>query len=79
MKTNAVDLRYSMKEVMRSLELNEPVTLYYHGKEKAMIVPIEQTSECSVTSLKFFGMRKDDKRSVDAVMDDLRGGRFRDL
>lgn len=27
----------------------------------------------------FFGMWKDDKRSVEEIMDELRGGRYRDL
>jgi len=41
MKTNAVDLRRNMKDIMRAVGRNEPVTVLYHGKEKAIILPIE--------------------------------------
>jgi len=75
MKTNAVDLRRNMKDIMRAVERNEPVTVLYHGKEKAMIHPIEQTSASSVRSHAFFGMNKDDI-AVEIVMDGLRDGRY---
>jgi len=44
MKTNAVDLRHNMKDIMRAVARNEPVTVLHHGKEKAMIRPIEKAS-----------------------------------
>jgi prevent-host-death family protein len=75
MKTNAVDLRRNMKDIMRAIERNEPVTVLYHGKEKAMIQPIKKTSASSVRSHAFFGMNQDDI-AVEKVMDDLRGGRY---
>jgi len=53
MKINAVDLRRNMKDIMRAVGRNEPVTVLYHGKEKAMIRPIEQTSFSSVRSHAF--------------------------
>jgi len=53
MKINAVDLRRNMKDIMRAVDRNEPVTVLYHGKEKAMIRPIEQTAASSVRSLPF--------------------------
>jgi len=74
MKTNAVDLRRNMKDIMRAVERNEPVTVLYHGKEKAMIRPIEQTAISSVRSHAFFGMNKDDV-AVEHTMDGLRDGR----
>ncbi len=75
MKTNAVDLRRNMKDIMRAVERNEPVTVLYHGKEKAMIRPIEQTSASSVRSHAFFGMNEDDI-AVETVIDGLRDGRY---
>jgi len=35
------------------------VTVLYHGKEKAMTLPIEQTATSSVRSRAFFGMNQD--------------------
>ncbi len=75
MKTNAVDLRRNMKDIMRAVERNEPVTVLYHGKEKAIIRPIEHTSASSVRNHAFFGMNQDDV-AVESVMDGLRGGRY---
>jgi len=75
MKTNAVDLRRNMKDIMRAVERNEPVTVLYHGKEKAMIRPIEQTSASSVRNHAFFGMIRDDV-AVETVIDGLRDGRY---
>jgi len=75
MKTNAVDLRRNMKDIMRAVERNEPVTVLYHGKEKAMIRPIEQTSASSVRSHAFFGMIQDDV-TVETVIDGLRDERY---
>ncbi len=75
MKTNAVDLRRNMKDIMRAVERNEPVTVLYHGKEKAMIRPIEQTSASSVRRHAFFGMNQHDT-TVESVIDGLRDGRY---
>ncbi|MDQ6960617.1 MAG: type II toxin-antitoxin system prevent-host-death family antitoxin [Mariprofundaceae bacterium] len=74
MKTNAVDLRRNMKDILRAVERNEPVTILYHGKEKAMIRPIEKKPASSVRSHPFFGMDQDDV-AVESVMDRLRNGR----
>jgi len=74
MKTNAVDLRRNMKDIMRAVERNEPVTVLYHGKEKAMILPIEKASSASVRSHAFFGMNQDDS-AVENIIDGLRDGR----
>ncbi len=75
MKTNAVDLRRNMKDIMRAVGRNEPVTVLYHGKEKAMILPIEQATVSSVHNHAFFGMMKDDM-AVESVIDGLRDGRY---
>jgi len=75
MKTNAVDLRRNMKDIMRAVGRNEPVTVLYHGKEKAMILPIEQAYSASVRSHAFFGMNHDDD-AVESVINGLRDGRY---
>ncbi len=50
MKINAVDLRRNMKDIMRAVDRNEPVTVLYHGKEKAMIKQSIKTSASPVRS-----------------------------
>ena len=75
MKTNAVDLRSNMKDILRAVGRNEPVTVLYHGKEKAMIIPIEQASSGSVRTHAFFGMNQDGD-AVAVVIDGLRNGRY---
>jgi len=74
MRINATDLRRNMKDIMRAVERNEPVTMLYHGKAKAMIRPIERTSASSVRNHAFFGMMQDDV-AVESVIDGLRDGR----
>ena len=79
MQASIVNLRYKMKDILRALERRERVTILYHGKVKGTIVPAERDAEPRVTSHPFFGMRADDARSVEKVVDELRGGRFRAL
>ena len=79
MQASIVDLRYKMKEILRALERRETVTILYHGKVKGTIVPAERDSESRVTAHPYFGMRADDVRPVEGVIDELRGGRFRAL
>jgi hypothetical protein len=43
------------------------------------IVPADREAEPRVTAHPFFGMKADDARPVDKVMDKLRRGRFRAL
>ena len=80
MKASIVDLRYRMNDFLRSLERNETVTILCRGKEKALLTPIqgEKKNLGRVVDHPFFGMKKDD-RPVEEVMDELRGGRYRDL
>ncbi len=79
MHASIVDLRYKMKEVLRALERRETVTILYHGRVKGTIVPVEERARTSVATHPFFGMTATDTRSVAAVLDELRGGRFRAL
>jgi antitoxin (DNA-binding transcriptional repressor) of toxin-antitoxin stability system len=44
MKATIVDLRYRMKEVLRSIDRGETVTVLYRGKEKARLTPTAQAA-----------------------------------
>lgn len=79
MNASIVDLRYKMSEVLSALERREKVTILYHGKVKGTIFPADGKPSRKVTEHPFFGMAADDKRSVEEVMHELRGGRFDDL
>lgn len=77
MQASVLDLRYKMKEVLQALERRETVTVLYHGKTKGTIIPCEESkSAFGIKDHPFFGMNKKNKRSVSAIMDQLRGGRY---
>jgi antitoxin (DNA-binding transcriptional repressor) of toxin-antitoxin stability system len=76
MNASVVDLRYKMNEVLQAVDRRETVTVMYHGKAKAAIVPIETGRTIKVSNHPFFGMADTPKQSVEEVMDDLRGGRL---
>ena len=78
MKATVVDLRYRMNEVLKALDRNEPVSVLYHGKVKGVITPAGNVCGNRVTTHPFFNMRAA-SASVDKVMSDLRGGRYRDI
>lgn len=79
MKASILDLRYKMKEVLRSLDRGESVTILYHGAPKGTLQPLKRQSKKNMRSHPFFGLYREEKESVDDVMDLLRGGRYRDL
>ena len=79
MKASIVDLRYKMKDVLKALDARETVSIYYHGKLKGTIVPANSAKKFDSKKHPFFGMRKDDKRSVKQVMKELRKPRYHDL
>ena len=82
MRASIVDLRYRMKDVLCALDRNEEVTITYRGKIKGVIVPKREKNRkkrMRVVDHPFFGMSRDDPRTVEEIMDELRGGRFRDL
>ena len=76
MEASIVDLRYKMKDVVKALERCEEVTVTYHGKVKGVIVPQKGKAAMKLTEHPFFGMRRDEQRSVTEVMDELRKGRY---
>lgn len=75
MKTNAVDLRSNMKDIMSAIERKEKVTILYHGKEKAVISAIDTKNTPPITEHAFYGML-DEEKSVESTIDDLRGLRY---
>ena len=80
MLASIIDLRYKMKNVLKAIERNETVTVMYHGKPKAKLVPISTTeAEMKLSDHPFVGMHDDDSRSVEDTMENLRGGRYRDI
>jgi antitoxin (DNA-binding transcriptional repressor) of toxin-antitoxin stability system len=70
-----------MKDILRAIQRNEEVQLLYRGKPTAKIVPIRKKSKRkSIADHPFFGSKPPiTKEEVDKIMDELRGGRYRDL
>lgn len=79
MKTTIVDLRYKMKEVLNALNHRERITILYHGNVKGVIIPAMEKFKQRVQDHPIFGMLKNSPKSVEQQMDELRGGRYRDL
>jgi len=40
MKVSALDLRHKMKDILETLDRNEPVVIFYRGKKRAVIHPV---------------------------------------
>lgn len=82
MKASIVDLRYRMRDVLKALKRNETVQIFYHGKLAGTIVPAEKNlKKIDLKKHPFFGMYRSRYagKSVEKIMDELRGGRYRDL
>jgi hypothetical protein len=80
MKATIVDLRYKMNDVLKALDRNEEVTVLYRGKVKGVLIPSGKKSQLKITEHPFFGMSShDDEKSVQEVMNDLRGSRYNDI
>jgi hypothetical protein len=78
MQASVVELRYNMKNVLKALNRNETVQVMYRGVLKGVIKPVMNGATMQVEDHPFFGMSVDDK-SVDEVMNELRGNRYRDI
>ena len=83
MKASVVDLRYRMKDILKALDRNETVTITYHGKERALLVPIPGAHQKRkrIRDHPFFGMWADrkDMEDVEGYVRKLRENRYRDL
>ncbi|MGA1864635.1 MAG: type II toxin-antitoxin system Phd/YefM family antitoxin [bacterium] len=76
MKASILDLRHKMKDILKALDQNEPVTILYRGKEKGIIYPLgnKRKNSGSVSGHNAFGMWKDrkDLEDVEKVINKLR-------
>jgi hypothetical protein len=77
LKASVVDIRYKMKEVLSALDRNESVEILYHGKIKGVIRPAARRARKSVREHGFFGMYAETNETVEALMERLRGRRYR--
>ena len=76
MQTTVVNLRYRMKDILNALSRRERVQILYHGRIKGEIVPAGEHSIGPVKEHPFFGMYRNNSRSVEDAMKDLRKGRY---
>jgi len=79
MKASVVDLRYRMKQVLKALDRREKVTLLYHGKVKATIIPAVEKQVSAVGDHPFFNMVSEEAGTVQEQMDALRKPRLDDF
>ena len=83
MKASIVDLRYHTKEIIKSLDRGESVTLLYHGKEKGIITPTAEKKAAlkKLVDHPAFGIWKGNPKtsSVNRFVADLRKGRNLDI
>ena len=78
MKASVVELRHKMKEIMEALDRNEAVTITYRGKDRAVMVPVEQAKkQISASEHPACGMWKDrpEMEDVHAYLRRLRESR----
>jgi antitoxin (DNA-binding transcriptional repressor) of toxin-antitoxin stability system len=76
MNASVVDLRYRSSDIMNALDHGEKVVLFYHGKPKGTIIPLEKKQTGPVSCHPFFGMSPQEGKPVEEVMEDLRGSRY---
>lgn len=80
MKATIVDLRYKMNDVLKALDRNEKVKVFFRGKIKGVLVPAEKKSKMKITDHPFFGMSiQKPKKSVLDELGDLRDSRYNDI
>jgi len=79
MKATFLDLRKRSKEIVKALDRNQTVTLFYRGKPKGVIVPTSSPPEKAVSVLghRAFGMWRErtDIKSVQSIVAKLRKAR----
>ncbi len=63
MKVNIDDLRYKMNSILKALDRDEVVKIFYRGKERASLVPssLYRNQEVDLRKLPAFGMWKNRK------------------
>lgn len=77
MEASILDLRKHMRRVLDALDKNETVRLTYRGRQKALIVPVEQGSKGELRKNPAFGMwaGRADMDDVDKTLRGIRKGR----
>ena len=79
MKATFLDLRKRSKDIVRALDRNQSVTLFYRGKAKGVIVPTSSPpcKAASIADHRAFGMWRDraDLKDVHGVVAKLRKAR----
>lgn len=78
MRATILDLRYHMKDILRALDRQETVEIFYHDKKKGTIIPVKTSEKKFVQDHPIFGMLSS-KTSVEKVLSKLRGGRYSDI
>ncbi len=72
MQASILDLRRRMPEVLRALDRNERVTIFYRGKERAVLVPsrsaVAKTAKRKAAHHPAFGMWADRQDLVDVAL-----------
>ena len=77
MEASIVDLRYKMNDVLKALDRHEKVTILYRGKPKGVLHPLDNDKQpLSVKNHLYFDSEGSKIRTVDDVMNGLRGERF---
>lgn len=79
MQATIVDLRYHMKEVLQALNRNEQVTVLYHNKPIATLIPSRPKPRSPVEAHPFYGCLQQDESTVEQQIDKLRSGRYLDI
>jgi len=79
MKATVVDLRYKMNDVLKALDRNEKVTVFYRGKIKGFLVPAIEKKKQKIKDHPFVGMLSQETKSVEDTMDELRRPRYNDI
>ena len=81
MKASILDLRRRMRDILRALDRNESVTIFYRGKEKAILSPLRKPATKPVKDHVAFGiwLDREDMEDVDAYVRQLRKGRLSDF
>ena len=81
MRASILDLRRHMREILKALDQNEPVTLTYRGNEKATIIPKKHAVDFDFKKHPTFGIWSDEKdmEDVTSFVRQLRKGRFNAL
>lgn len=77
MNASVLDLRYKTREVLKAIDRNEEVSVFYRGRKKAVLVPLRNPGKRGKSSaIPGVGMWKDMKEPVSNMVKRLRQGRF---